>query len=580
MKSKLSYFLCTLILIASALYCPRWERNGGESSLGWDVSGYYWYLPSVFIYHDLKEQKFKDSILQKYQFTGTEFQQGSQLPNGNYVLKYSLGMAIMYVPFFAVAHIIAPFTDYPADGFSQPYQMAISFGSLLIAFIGLWYFRKLLLRYYSDATVAIILFLLVAGSNYLNYSAIDSGLSHNWLFTVYIFILLATDNFHKTYQTKYAVYIGLLCGLATIARPTEFISLLIPLLWEMNSVSVSSIKQRLSFFKTNFSKIIGAAVCFIAVAAIQLIYWKYVSGHWLVYSYNDQGFSWLHPHIWDYTLSYRSGWITYTPLVIFFFIAIIPFIKYGKNKIALISFFFLNWYIVSAWDIWWYAGTGGRAMIQSYPILFFILASFIEYILSRKWAFAISLPFLLLFTYINIWFTIQAHGGAGLYDSESMNKAYYWKVIGRWHVNTDVEKLKETDAIFEGEPTSMQMLYQDTATQCLSKEIQYGKTHRIAFNNMQKADWIRAEAHYSIPIKEWNKWKMTILTLKMKSQDSIVKENYIRLQRFLGDGDSKDIYLDVKIPKTPIDSILIEHWNDDGDKTICISDVRLFSFKE
>lgn len=567
-----------MTLVWAAWFYPRWEKWGTENTLAWDVSGYYWYLPSLFIYHDLKEQKFKDSILLKYQFTGGEFQQGMQVENGNYVMKYSSGMAVMYAPFFFITHIITSFTDYPADGFSKPYMIAVSFGSLLIAFIGLWYLRKLLLRYYSDNVVAIVLLLLVVGSNYLNYAGIDGALSHNWLFTVYVFILLTTDNFYKTYKTKYAIWIGLLCGLATLTRPTEIISLLIPLFWKVEGISVHAIKEKWNFIRKHIQKTVVAAVCFILVASLQLIYWKYVSGHWIVYSYGDQGFSWRHPHFFDYTFSYRSGWITYTPLAVFFFIGILPFIKYGSNKIAILSFFFINYYIVSAWDIWWYAGTGGRAMIQSYPVLLFPIASFVHYVLQRKWRFAVAAPFFLLFAYVNIWFTIQAHGGQNLYDSENMTKEYYWRVAGRFNVPEEVQKFKDTEELFEEwKPSVNQLIYADTAQECLDSTRQNTKERTISFPQKNKM-WLRAEADFSIPIKEWNVWKMTQFKIALKNKYVVVKENMIRVHRLLSDGETKNISVDLKIPEADFDSISVSVWNAGSEKVICIKGMSVYAF--
>lgn len=577
MTSRISYFLCLIILAWATWFYPRWEKQGGESTLGWDVSGYYWYLPSQFIYHDLKEQKFKDSILSKYRFTSGEYQQGMQVENGNYVMKYSSGMAVMYAPFFFIAHAVTPFTHYPANGFSKPYMVAVSFGSLLIAFIGLWYMRKLLLRYYHDNVVAIVLLLLVIGSNYLNYAAIDGALSHNWLFTVYVFLLLATDNFYKTYKTKYAVWISLLCGLAVLARPTEIISLLIPLLWKMEGISAKTIKGKWIFIRKHFQKLIIAAGCFILIASLQLIYWKYVSGHWLVYSYGDQGFSWKHPHFFDYTFSYRSGWITYTPLAIFFLTGILPFIKYGSNKIAILSFFFINYYIVCAWDIWWYAGTGGRAMIQSYPVLLFPLASFIQYLLQQKWRLALAAPFLLTAAYVNIWFTIQAHGGQGLYDSESMNKKYYWRVVGRFNVPEETQKYKDTEELLDDwEPTVQQIFYTDTTQECLDAAKQESEKHTISFTDKTKR-WLRTEADFSIPIKEWSLWKMTQFKIALKNKDVVIRENMIRIQRMLVDGETQTISIDLKIPDADFDSISVWAWNAGSEKAICIRQWKIYA---
>src|SRR5580704_9191877 len=70
--SHYTYFLCVaLMCYASFFFYPRWRQAKTDAAISWDVSGYYWYLPSVFIYHDLKGQAFKDSILAKYQPTNT-----------------------------------------------------------------------------------------------------------------------------------------------------------------------------------------------------------------------------------------------------------------------------------------------------------------------------------------------------------------------------------------------------------------------------------------------------------------------------------------------------------------------------
>ena len=556
--------------------CQRWERGGGESSLGWDVSGYYWYLPSIFIYQDLKGQHFKDCILEEYQFTGSDFQQGYQLPNGNYVLKYSSGMAILFSPLFAIAHFIAPYTEYPADGFSKPYLMAISWGSFLVALIGLWFFRKLLLRYYSDKVVGITLLLLVAGSNYLNYAAIDGGLSHNWLFTLYVFLLLATDNFYKTQKTRYALAIGLVCGLLTLTRPTEILSLLIPFLWQLEYISKTSFLKRIQFLNSHKRKLLYAALLFVFVISIQLIYWKYVSGGWLVYSYGEQKFSWFSPHFFNYTFSYKTGWITYSPMVIFIFTGIIPFIKNGQNKVAIVSFFLLSWYVVCAWDIWVY---GGRAMVQSYAIGFIMVASFVEMILRKRLFTFLFTPFFLLFIYFNIWYTVQIHGGQGLYDGENMNSNYYWNVVGRWNVDTEIYKLKETDELFNDTPKNPINVYADTAQECLTKDHQRSRIHRFALPKANE-DWLRAEAIFSIKAREGIHWRMTNFTIDLLKDGNVVKSRYIRLQRHLKDNESKKIYFDVSLPKEAIDSVAVSFDNKDGEQTICIENLTVNTFKE
>lgn len=597
MASRITYIVSVLVMFfASFWYYPRWKQGGLEAAISCDVSGYYWYLPSVFIYKDLAGQSFKDSILHKYAPTPNgDFQQGLPLENGNYVMKYSSGMAVMYLPFFTAAHLLARPLGFDADGFSDPYQFAIQLGGFLISIIGLWYLRKLLLLYYSDVTTAVSLLLLVIGTNYLNYAAIDCGMSHCWLFTVYTFLLLNTHYFYQHFKFKYALRIGLLVGLATLTRPTDIISCLIPLLWGMEKISLGAIKERFSLILQRFKLYLVAVVAMVAVASIQLIYWKYVSGHWIVYSYGGQEFSWKSPHVWDYTFSYRNGWLLYCPTMLLAFIGLIPFIARGKNRLAITTFFLLNYYIVTAWDVWWY---GGRAMIQSYPILMFPFASLVEYALSRgvlKWLFAVVA---MLFTYFNIWVFRQYHGG-GLIEFENMNKNYFWRVVGRWSAPEATILLRDNTELYEKQPLNPQPIFavsfandtgsaivEDTTTH--TRSLQLDKEHQSSpkysfFVDRAKGNWLRVQATFRTTDKEWDTWRMAQMIVNLtdsKNNNSVVKENMIRPFRLLNNNETRTIALDMQLPDKQFDSAHVFFWNADSPVELHVLEIRVTQFSD
>ena len=596
MLSRAAYVIAVLLMCyTSFFFYPRFKQHGSEATIAWDVSGYYWYLPSVFIYNDLKHQSFKDSILNKYEPTGTDFQQAMKLDNGNYVMKYSSGMAVMFLPFFTVAHLFAGPLGYARDGFSLPYQLGIQLGGFLISILGLWYLRKLLLNFYADKTVAVTLVLLVFGSNYLNYSAVDCGMSHCWLFTIYVFILLNTHYFYQSFKTKYAIRIGLLVGLATLTRPTDVISFLILLLWGVEQISLTAIKEQIALIVKNIKNLMLAGICALLVISIQLFYWKYVSGHWLVYSYGDQSFSWRHPHAFLYSFNYRSGWLTYAPMLILAIVGFIPFLMKGRNKVAIVVFCLANYYIVSAWDIWWY---GGRAMVQCYPALMFPLAALITVAFDKKILLRMVMPIALLFMYFNIWITWHYHKGQ-LYDNECMTKAYFWRVAGRWSVPENTIVLRDNTELYEAEPRDSRLLYQndlksDTGISAagtrnaakelvLDKQKQLSSIYKFAFNG-KGAKWLRTQATFHCKNKEWNTWKMAEFIVRIKSNNEpnnkIVKENMIRVYRMLDDGGNKDLSLDMKLPEAHFDSVEIQFWNGDSDKELGIDSLKVWSFNE
>lgn len=597
MISRIAFILSALLmLVASFFFYPRWKHGGTEAAISWDVSGYYWYLPSVFIYKDLKGQSFKDSVMRKYAPTNTDFQQGQQLDNGNYVMKYSSGMAVMYLPFFTAAHLLSKPLGYEPDGFSAPYQFAIQLGGFLISILGLWYLRKLLLLYYSDKVVAITMLMLVFGSNYLNYAAIDCGMSHCWLFTVYVFLLLNTHYFYTHFTAKYAIRIGLLVGLATLTRPTDILSCIIPLLWGMEGISIAGVRRRIQLIIEKYRLFLTAVLCAVPVIAIQLVYWKYVSGHWLVYSYAGQEFSWKTPHTLDYAFSYRSGWLLYCPMMLFAFIGLVPFIMKGSNRVAVVCFFLLNFYIVSAWDIWWY---GGRAMVQSYPVLLFPVAALVKEAVSRKWLTWLFFPVIVLFVYYNLWLTVQYHTGQ-LYDSDGMTKRYFWRIVGRWSMPERAVLLRDNTEVYEQQPVNATIIWQhsfqqDTGSNYATDTITHShylrldKEHQLSpvynFTMMAgKGNWLRVEATFRSNEKEWDTWKMAqfIVTLTdSKSNNAAVKENMLRVYRLLTRQETKTIALDMQLPKgAAYDGVNVKFWNGDSDVELHVLGIKAMLLNE
>ena len=55
-----------LIFTISFFYYPKWQQDRSEASIGWDVSGYYWYLPAFFIYDDPYQLSFANDVREKY----------------------------------------------------------------------------------------------------------------------------------------------------------------------------------------------------------------------------------------------------------------------------------------------------------------------------------------------------------------------------------------------------------------------------------------------------------------------------------------------------------------------------------
>src|SRR5688572_30196781 len=67
MKSVHAIILISLLwILAGTFYYPKWSFTGPEAAISYDVSGYYHYLPAIFIHKDIRQQNWVSAINQKY----------------------------------------------------------------------------------------------------------------------------------------------------------------------------------------------------------------------------------------------------------------------------------------------------------------------------------------------------------------------------------------------------------------------------------------------------------------------------------------------------------------------------------
>ncbi|WP_044013694.1 glycosyltransferase family 39 protein [Hymenobacter sp. APR13] len=603
LRKSLSFWVLLVcsasILLTSFLYYPRWNKSQTEALISWDASGYYMYLPATFIYHDLKKLDFLPAITQKYSPDPYQNQAYLDSTSGNQVMKYPAGLAVQSLPFFAAGHLAAKTLGYPTDGFSAPYQLSLQIGAELVAILGfvlVWYTLR---RRFSEEATALTLVVLALGSNYLNYAAIDSAMTHNWLFTLYAGLILLTQAFYKRPTLGRALAIGAVCGLMALTRPTEVLATLIPILWGLRP-DRQVLAARLAFWRRHLPHLLLAGLAGAAIGSIQPLYWHYVTGRWLVYSYGDQSFSWLRPHLYDGIFSFRSGWLTYSPLMA---VALLGFgalwRRYPEVFWAMLIYSVLFIYVTFAWDIWWYGGSlGQRAMVQSYPVLAWPMAAAMSWLLAQRVRVAAFAVLLLLGIYYNLWMTHQAHGGSGLIAAGEMTRPFFWQVVGRNAVPVSTFWLLDNpdQLVNDSNRKNVRELWhtdfeQDTTAGCGTPALQgrcslaLDQTHQSSpdyrINIFQNdVQWVRVLARARCVQKEWDTWKMTQLVVSFRQGDDKVKEGFIRLQRVVGQDWPAEVYLDLQAPRNQsYDNIRVAFWNADGPQRILIDEVRVEAFE-
>jgi hypothetical protein len=594
--TRLSFLSILLAMLYMVLvYSPMWKNPIGHGKFTWDAYGYYAYLPATFIYKDLKQHKYKNYIQVKY---GISPMSGAEV-NNNYVLQYTCGMAILEAPWFGIGHLIAKTGGYDTDGFSMPYQLSVEYGMMLWCLLGVYLLARFLLRYFSDMVVAITLFGIVLCSNYFVYSTASNTYTHAPLFTVYVLLLWGTVGFYKKPSYIGASGIGLLVGLATLVRPTESIALIIPLLWGVHDRN--SLMERIALIKTALPKLGLAIIITMVVGSAQFFYWKHTTGHFFFNSYGDQSFSFLQPHLYKCFLSSRKGWIIYSPIILLALIGFYSFwhktthfqdntLKNHRFVLSLVAF--LSIWITFSWDNWWYGGgVGQRGMIQYLPIFAFPFASFVSYLLSRRFAKWGLLLFTTVCLYHNIWVTHGAMYG-GYIHTENTNDAYFFATLWRWSKpDADTERLQDNPEN-KLELKNPKVIYQNDFEQDTTKnskntevingaksiqispQLVYSALYGVNYtaNDTKKVAATITVLSHGIDY-DAGAYSKAIISFRYKGAE--IKQNAISIHRQLQANLLTTIRWTAKMPKMPIDNISILFWNSYSGTTTVIDNVKI-----
>ena len=558
-------------LIASLSYYDMYNRLLKE---GGDAWGYYIYLPSFFISKDLnklayiteKRKEFSPYSLHP-SINHLGFGEVNIAENGNPVIKYTSGVAIMISPFFLTAHLIAHLTGWDQSGFSSIYWLSAYLGVICWVLLGAWFLWLTLKRYFPSALSFGVILVLLLGTNLYYFLVYNSPMSHAPLFALYSILLYHTDNLYRSPQFKSIFFIGLLSGLITMIRPVALISLCIPLLWQF-----TSLRERWQFIIGN-SKLLPVAILGFFLGVLpQLLYWKYVSGDWIFYSYGEEGFNFKRPMILPGLLSFSNGWLIYTPVMWL----TLPgmywiFQKHRQLFYSIIVFGILHVYIIYSWHNWYYINSfGSRPMIEAYALLAFPLTASLTY-LSKTWIKWMAGLFIIGTVLLNQFQTWQVSKGIML--SEGGNFPYYMAIFGKTRMDSRALISADTK---EWQPHLSDVFFKDTLmTYAILQDtlhqdgpegpnIFLDQNQSVQLKMILESDQIRPGDYLRISTiakaNNWNgdRWGMAAQNCYFYSGDSIYKARWNRINNKIGNptwnlwGSSPDVWGEawffVKVP--------------------------------
>jgi len=367
-SGKLPKDLIIFLTISVLALLTTWAAHKGRERFNWlsetwaDKGGYYIYLPATFLYQWDFAKIPKDIDLKN----GYGF-----VLDGNSKKIYThfyYGEALLISPFFLAAHTASKIFQWDEEGgFSYPYHRIFNFASVFYLMLGLWFLRKFLSNYFSLNLSWFVVILTFLGTNLMFYSLEDTLMSHVYSFSLGAVFLFLTKKFiDDMSRYKWFLWMVFVFALMFVIRPTNSIIGLAFLFLDTRSGKEFFLRLKVLLHP---KQLLPAIVILVVLSFPQLLYWRYLNGHFTIPAYGGAGFGdWNQPKFIEVWFSTVNGLFTYSPLVLFFVAGMIFMVfKRIPGGIFIFVMFILVSYIAAAWKNWyWGCAFGHRAFVEYY----------------------------------------------------------------------------------------------------------------------------------------------------------------------------------------------------------------------
>lgn len=423
------------LILLLVLYTARinWRDGQWQHVIESDGKGYYAYLPAVFVYQDL-HFGFYDSVEVARAYDTTLAFDYRSTVYGVQINKFYAGTAFCLIPFFIPAHLLSLIMDLPADGYAQLYVIFLTLGALFYLGLGLYAFRMLMLAFGLTALQrSVVTLSMVLGTNLFYYAIGEVSMSHVYSFAWVSVFLYSSYCFLQGNTKTFSWWIPISLGMIVFIRPVNG---LILLSWPFLAGDFSILKARVGLlFKHPLQLIIGVTLLLIP-PFIQLILYKLQTGHFLIYSYGQDYFDFLNPHIADFLWSYRKGYFIYTPIALIACIGFWVLRHQVFRCLSLLGFYALLIYVLSSWWNWYYGGSfSSRVMVEYLPLTGLLLGIALKGLSESRFRWGLYV-LLMMGVALNQFQTLQYR--YYMIHWSNMDAAQYWDVFLRW----DKEKIK------------------------------------------------------------------------------------------------------------------------------------------
>lgn len=323
---------------------------------GIDNNYYFFWLPAALIDHDLdfNRQLARSPSLPK-EDRDAELAEPLTAA-GHRANKFPLGWALASAPWFEAAHLFSRACGWPTTGWEPPYQIALWLGQLCYAWLGLWFAWRVLVRLFPPRESALALLLTWLASPLVYYQTAGLSMTHSQVFALVAAAVWLGGKIAEDPRTRWYAALGFVSGLLFVTRFTAVVYLLIP------ALPVATAWRREPAAPRRLSALAAILAGASPPVFLQLLAWKFIYGTWFVYSYDQEGFHFTDPHLWDVLFSPLHGFFYWHPLMAVGLAGVALWGIANFRHWPWLAAFFLVYVLNASWWCWWFGGSfGGRS---------------------------------------------------------------------------------------------------------------------------------------------------------------------------------------------------------------------------
>lgn len=446
------HYLCIVTVGVLLVYGMTYSANPFGDPIRSDGAGYYAYLPSFILYGDPSYQRDAE-----VRYDG-EFPRWTYVriypPTGRYLNALNIGVSLMTLPFFLMAHVLTIWFGFPweggheflrmrfaPDGYSFFYQHGAGLAGVFYFLFGLLLLKRELERYFSRGVVAATLTAVLLGTNLLYYGVVFTVNAHSFTFFLSVSLIVLTRRWYENpAQRGVAIGLGVVAALLFLVRPLNV------LMWcwfpLYGITSWSALRERVSIIWTHRMSILWMALAAFVVVVPQLLIWKYSSGHFIVKAYQHMGSSdFGMPDMVELLFGINRGMLTWFPIFLFCYAGLLRFASGSRPYVIPVVLLMLIYpVIIGSYQGWLTAGGfGNRYVVDMVVFAAFPLAALYDGLRSTTWRAAAVLCTWAFVLWAVFLFTLLFRREIGFYglDADALFDVFWWRkesLINWWRL--------------------------------------------------------------------------------------------------------------------------------------------------